>query len=107
MSYCILSYPPPRDVLGTTMQHSPYQQGTLKEHRYLDLVVIVLVLLCCRYISEPTVHLQKSFSRGASVHKTPSGVVTPSPRKGTPVRSMNSRASAGTAKVASRIPNTR
>lgn len=67
-----------------------------------------VVLTCCRYISEPMGNIQKSFSRVGSGYKTPSGMVTPTPRRPTPIRSMNSRASAGSMKkVVSRTATTR
>jgi hypothetical protein len=59
--------------------------------------------LCYRYISEPIGTIQKT---RAGSGKISSGFQTPTPRKGDPVRSF-SRTSAGTVKVASRVPGSR
>lgn len=60
--------------------------------------------VCCRYRSEPMGTIQKT---RAGSGKIPSGFLTPTPRKGDPVRSLSSRISAGTVKVAGRIPTSR
>lgn len=79
-----------------------------KEHWLLPDERIRLFFGDPRYISEPMGNIQKSFSRVGSGYKTPSGMVTPTPRRPTPIRSMNSRASAGSMKkVVSRTATAR